>query len=153
MLGHNHFSTWTDDEFKKVLGHQDPKGDLNAKPAVDLDVTDLPASIDWRTKGAVNPIKDQGQCGSCWAFSATAAIEGAHAIKTGELLDLAEQQLVDCAAACHGCNGGWQYEAFRYLGYTKQETTSDYPYTAKTGTTCNYDKTKGKVSVTGYQTV
>ena len=74
---------------------------------VELDVSALPASVDWRTKGAVNAVKDQGQCGSCWAFSATAAVEGANAIKTGKLLDLSEQQLVDCDTQSQGCNGGW----------------------------------------------
>ena len=74
---------------------------------VELDVSALPASVDWRTKGAVNPVKNQGQCGSCWAFSATAAVEGAYAIKTGNLLSLSEQQLVDCDTQSQGCNGGW----------------------------------------------
>ena len=72
-----------------------------------LDDSNLTASVDWRTKGAVNPVKNQGQCGSCWAFSATAAIEGEHFIKTGTLLSLAEQQFVDCVRTCSGCNGGW----------------------------------------------
>ena len=74
---------------------------------VEYDASSLPASVDWRTKGAVNAVKDQGQCGSCWAFSATAAVEGAYAIKTGNLLSLSEQQLVDCDTQSQGCNGGW----------------------------------------------
>jgi len=60
MLGHNQFSTWTDDEYKKLLGSQDQNDSMDVKPPVDLDVTDLPASVDWRTQGAVNDIKDQG---------------------------------------------------------------------------------------------
>ena len=74
---------------------------------VELDVSALPTSVDWRTKGIVNPVKNQGQCGSCWAFSATAAVEGANAIKTGTLLSLSEQQFVDCDKRSQGCNGGW----------------------------------------------
>jgi len=68
---------------------------------------DLPVEVNWINKGAVNPVKDQGQCGSCWAFSAVAAMEGAHQIATGDLLSFSEQQLVDCDTACFGCNGGW----------------------------------------------
>lgn len=58
--------------------------------------TDIPDEVNWITKGAVNPVQNQGRCGSCWAFSAIGAIEGAHQIKTGELTKLAEQQCVDC---------------------------------------------------------
>ena len=104
-VGHNMFSTWTDAEYKRLLGYKAP---ANATVEVtELSTVDLPTSIDWRTRGAVNAVKNQGQCGSCWAFSATAAIEGHHAIQQGQLLSLAEQQLVDCDTSCYGCNGGW----------------------------------------------
>ena len=63
--------------------------------------------INWVSKGAVTPVKDQGRCGSCWSFSTTGALEGAHQIKSGKLLSFSEQQLVDCSTANHGCNGGW----------------------------------------------
>jgi C1A family cysteine protease len=108
QVAHNQFSTWTDAEYKRLLGFKMPKNaeELMGEP-VELDVSALPASVDWRTKGAVNPVKNQGQCGSCWAFSATAAVEGANAIKSGKLLDLSEQQLVDCDTQSQGCNGGW----------------------------------------------
>jgi cathepsin L len=103
-VGHNKFSTWTKDEYKRILGY---KGLKPQKNVTTLNATKLADSVDWRTKGAVNAVKDQGQCGSCWAFSATAAIEGHHFIATGELLSFAEQEIVDCDTTSYGCNGGW----------------------------------------------
>jgi C1A family cysteine protease len=97
-----------------------------------------PDSIDWREKGAVTEVKDQGQCGSCWTFSSTGAVEGAWAISKGQLLDLSEQQLVDCATGLaygsHGCNGGQMEGAFKYVSQYGQCALSAYPYTAKDGT-------------------
>jgi C1A family cysteine protease len=96
-----------------------------------------PTSLDWRTKGAVTPVKDQGQCGSCWAFSTIAATEGAHQIATGKLLSLAEQQLVDCAGAegNQGCNGGLMDNGFEYIIKNGGIGAEDsYPYTAADGT-------------------
>mmetsp|Transcript_3825 Transcript_3825/g.2547 ORF Transcript_3825/g.2547 Transcript_3825/m.2547 type:complete len:94 (+) Transcript_3825:304-585(+) len=83
----------------------------------ELETDDMAAEVDWRDNNAVTDVKDQGACGSCWAFSSTGALEGAYAIATGELLALAEQQLVDCAGITYGnmgCNGGRQGNAFRY---------------------------------------
>jgi len=109
------------------------------------------ASVDWRTKGAVNPMKDQGQCGSCWAFSATSAIESHVFLKNGTLWNLSEQQVVDCSGSYgnYGCNGGWMDYAFKYVIDYGQEQTSDYPYTARDGT-CKYDATKVKARFTGF---
>ena len=105
-VGHNQFSTWSSFEYKKLLGFKMPAASEIDEPTI-LPTENLTDSVDWRTKGAVNPVKNQGMCGSCWAFSATAAIEGHHFIQTGELLSLAEQQFVDCDTSSYGCNGGW----------------------------------------------
>ena len=102
--------------------------------------TNVPISIDWRKKNAVTSVKDQGQCGSCWAFSSTGASEGAWAIKTGNLIDLSEEQLVDCATGMqygsHGCNGGQMEGAFKYLIQNGQCALSEYPYTSSKSGSC-----------------
>ncbi len=99
--------------------------------------SDVPNSIDWREKNAVTSVKDQGQCGSCWTFSSTGAVEGAWAIATGNLEDLSEQQLVDCATGAaygsHGCNGGQMEGAFKYVIRNGQCLNASYPYSAKDG--------------------
>jgi len=87
VVGHNEFSTMTKDEFKKMLGRIPDDLQTEEEPIVE----DLESvHVDWRTKGAVNPVQDQGHCGSCWAFASSAVMEGAHFIKTGKLLKLAE---------------------------------------------------------------
>ena len=104
-LGHNKMSDWADWQYKALLTYKAmPEAEKNY--AV-FNEGAVPNSVNWISAGAVNAIKDQGQCGSCWAFSAAGAFEGAWKIKTGTLLSFAEQQLVDCSNLNYGCNGGW----------------------------------------------
>ncbi|KRX00829.1 hypothetical protein PPERSA_02008 [Pseudocohnilembus persalinus] len=106
----------------------------------------VPDSIDWRSKGVVSPIQNQGSCGSCWAFSAIATLNSLHAIKEDSLVNFSEQQLVSCDKLSAGCNGGNEYISMRYYTSSKGvELDSDYPYeqlnNSKT-TACKYDESK-----------
>jgi len=97
-------------------------------------------SIDWVQKGAVTHVKNQGQCGSCWAFSTIGALEGLHAVKTGDLMEFSEQALVDCSKNGNmGCNGGLMDNAFTYVSENGIPTESDYPYTGRDGQCNRYE--------------
>ena len=95
----------------------------------------FPSEIDWVTLGAVTDVKDQGQCGSCWSFSTTGALEGAYQIKYGKLVSFSEQEFVDCDKTDSGCEGGLMENAFQFAikngGICSED---DYPYTSKDGT-------------------
>lgn len=107
--------------------------------------------MDWREHGVVNPIKNQLNCGGCWAFATTASGESAYAIKTGTLLSFSEQNLLDCADFCQGCNGGWPDFAMLNIIYDQGGhfmSESDYPYQGVVGK-CLYDSTKAVGEITG----
>ncbi|CAL8112884.1 unnamed protein product [Orchesella dallaii] len=111
--------------------------------------TKLPSSIDWRTKGAVTGIKNQGQCGSCWSFAGAGALEGRFAVKTGTLPVVSEQNLIDCARndtgsyVSYGCVGGWITDAYKYAQLNNGiNSNATYPYEAKNGDQCRYDSAK-----------
>jgi len=140
VLGVNAFADLTSEEFaEKYLGYKEIDNSLlREKNSVNAPHHKVQANgdVDWRQKGAVTPVKNQQQCGSCWAFSATGAMEGAVAISTGKLHSLSEQQLVDCSRAQgnYGCNGGLMDYAFQYVISNKGLTNEDqYPYTARDG--------------------
>merc|ERR1712086_632324 len=129
-MGINEYSDMSSDEFSTMQGFR--AGDKPQGELVHLNETDVPATVDWTTKGAVNPIKNQGQCGSCWAFGTVASVEGINAIKNKKLVSLSEQQLVNCDVdgGDLGCKGGLPDNAFKYVESTGLTTESNYPYTS-----------------------
>uniref|UniRef100_A0A0E0E8I0 Peptidase C1A papain C-terminal domain-containing protein n=1 Tax=Oryza meridionalis TaxID=40149 RepID=A0A0E0E8I0_9ORYZ len=114
----------------------------------------LPKSVDWRKKGAVVEVKNQGDCGSCWAFSAVAAIEGINQIKNGELVSLSEQELVDCDDEAVGCGGGYMSWAFEFVvGNHGLTTEASYPYQAANGACQAAKLNQSAVAIAGYRNV
>jgi cathepsin L len=134
-MGVNQFTDLTPEEFRAqyVGGLKAKVGSYGCK-SFSSGASGAPASIDWRNKGFVNPVRDQGQCGSCWAFATTANAESVWAISSGKLLDLSEEFLVDCASGVGyynmGCNGGQPDSAFKYMINNGQCTEASYPYKA-----------------------
>ena len=140
-LALNDFSDLTEDEFRaKYQGLKLPsQREIVPEPAEEINKkAEGPShaqtgSIDWRARGTITPIKDQRQCGSCWAFAATSTIESAWKVSKGVLPVLSEQQMVDCAGSYgnYGCDGGWMGNAYRYVrDIGGQMSSSAYPYVA-----------------------
>lgn len=157
-LGMTYFADMENEEYKHLISRgclgafnvsQPRKGSTFLRlPAL----TELPTAVDWRDKGFVTDVKDQKQCGSCWAFSATGALEGQNFRKTGKLVSLSEQQLVDCSGdyGNMGCMGGLMDNAFKYVQANGGiDTEESYPYEAEDGD-CHYDPNNIGATCTGY---
>ena len=155
-LSLNKFADLTTEEFTNIhssCGYsiKDSKESQASVPLAQFpnDIEKNLDSVDWRKMGIVTPVKNQGQCGACWTFSATGALESFYAINTGILKSFSEQQIVDCAAnAGKGCAGGWTYSALQYAGERGLQSEIDYPYLAQDGT-CNYNADKAQKVNTG----
>ncbi|KAJ9172637.1 hypothetical protein P3X46_015851 [Hevea brasiliensis] len=156
-LGINKFADLTNEEFKttrnRFKGHM---CSAQVGPFRYENLSAVPSSMDWRKKGAVTAIKDQGQCGSCWAFSAVAAVEGITQLASGKLISLSEQELVDCdtKGEDQGCQGGLMDDAFKFIEQNQGLTTeANYPYEGSDGT-CNTKKEANHAAkITGYEDV
>lgn len=153
VFGITKYSDMFEDEFEAT--HMGYKGssERQTAPVLSLENSEIPATVDWRTKGAVTPVKDQGSCGSCWAFSATEEIESAVFMATGKLETLSTQQIISCDKKDQGCDGGDTVTAYKYVEKSGGlDSASDYPDKShKSGRTgkCTWDKEK-KVKVTGF---
>ncbi|KAB1207641.1 Xylem cysteine proteinase 1 [Morella rubra] len=157
-LGLNEFADLSHEEFKNQYLGLKPELSRIRGSSRDFsyrEVVDLPKSVDWRKKGAVAPVKNQGSCGSCWAFSTVAAVEGINQIVTGNLTSLSEQELIDCDRTFNnGCNGGLMDYAFQFImssgGLRKEE---DYPYLMEEGNCEEKREEVELVSISGYHDV
>lgn len=158
-LSVNEFADLTNEEFKSSRNGYKRHNGVSSTEATSFryeNVTIVPSSMDWRDKGAVTPVKDQGLCGSCWAFSAVAAVEGINQISTNKLISLSEQEVVDCdiEGEDKGCGGGCAEDAFKFIIYNKGlSSEANYPYQAVDGT-CNTTKAMSSVAkIEGYEVV
>ncbi|OQR71494.1 cathepsin L-like [Tropilaelaps mercedesae] len=155
-LGMNHFGDLTNKEYRAIYLGYKRSADAKSDPAYTFtraaDGEHVPESIDWRTKGYVTGVKDQGQCGSCWAFSAVGSLEGQHYRSTGKLVSLSEQNLVDCSTpeGNMGCNGGYMDLAFEYIKKNKGiNTEASYPYEGVEGK-CRFKADQVGATLKGY---
>ncbi|MEW5308620.1 MAG: hypothetical protein WDW38_000564 [Sanguina aurantia] len=162
-LGMNSLADLTKDQYRQRLGYNNTarktaKSLRQSSPFQYADVASdsLPAHIDWRALGAVAEVKNQGQCGSCWAFSTTGSVEGINAIFSKSLVSLSEQELVDCdTVEDKGCGGGLMDYAYQWIIENRGiDTERDYPYTASDDT-CNERKRKRMhvVTIDGFEDV
>jgi len=148
---HNQFSDWTTAEFEKLMTEKPLEAQNSEDHPIELENSNAGKTVDWRTArgGCVNPVQNQGSCGSCFSFAGTAAAESSHCIAGNGLIKLSEQQSVDCSNGYgnSGCSGGLAFYVWNYMKGNGLELESQYPYKAVEGT-CKYNKADGKVGTT-----
>jgi len=155
-VGINEFADLTSDEFAQFFnGFDSSMAKYDSKQENDFALfEDMPSEVDWRQKGFVTEVKNQLRCGSCWAFSAVGSIEGQHFNKTGKLVSLSEQNIVDCDHKDHGCMGGIMESAYQYVIQNKGiDTEASYPYTAKTGKECKFKTEDIGATISSFKTI
>jgi len=154
VFGLTKFSDMTPEEFKSTYLGYAPRASDEPRPLLPLPQGTAPDTFDWRTQGKVTAVKDQGQCGSCWAFSVTENVESmwmiAKGISAADMAPLSPQEIVDCDNSDSGCNGGDPPTAYKYIQSAGGlETEKDYPYTATDGN-CNFDSSKVYSTIGGW---
>lgn len=156
-IGLNAFADLTSDEFRaRFLGGLIPSSRdsiIRLNRGFDLvEDSEIPDSLDWRKRGAVSKVKNQGSCGACWSFSATGAVEGINQIVTGSLVSLSEQELIDCDRSYNeGCGGGLMDYAYQFIVKNKGiDTEKDYPYQSHQGTCIREKLRRSVVTIDGY---
>ena len=150
----NKFADLTSEEFKAKYTSGSIVPPAEQANLSSLSTEGLPSSIDWTTRGAVTPVKNQGQCGSCWSFSTTGSLEGLRAIEGHGLLSLSEQQLMDCSTSYgnHGCQGGLMPNAFKYVIANGIESEAEYPYEMRNDR-CRSNPSKYVFHIRGFRIV
>jgi cathepsin F len=154
VFGITQFADMSVEEFRSTILMKNPIVPQESTEVVEPAQVDAPDAFDWRDHGAVTPVKNQEQCGSCWAFSATEAVESAYIVAgkaTASSINLAPQQIVDCDSTSDGCNGGQTSSAYAYLiGAGGQESNDSYPYTGQDGQ-CSFDKSLVVAKISNYK--
>jgi len=153
IFGITQFSDLTHQEFRELYLMNNLSPYPEEHPTLEWEKVSAPTKFDWRSKGSVTPVKNQGQCGSCWAFSATENIESSYHITGHGLPSLSAQQMVDCDKDCMGCGGGWPYKAMAYVARQGgQDTEASYPYTGRNGA-CRFNPSGIGAKIRGYKAV
>ncbi|XP_029640587.1 cathepsin L1 [Octopus sinensis] len=150
-MGMNEYADLSNREFQEMMTGFLPQNRSIETSFISDNLEYLPRTMDWRQHGYVTRVKNQGSCGSCWAFSATGSLEGQVFKKYGRLISLSEQELVDCSSSfgTKGCRGGFMNNAFRYIERYGIESERSYPYHAKKQV-CKYDRRKVVTFVSSY---